>query len=392
MKRIVLSAGKRTPFGDYGRSLKDVPMVRLGQIAAEAAIADSAIPAAALDHLVWGNVMPVDQEGFLASRVIALNSGLPEASAAINVSRACSSGTQAIVTAAEQILSGHGSLALAGGGENFSRAPYWVNGARWGLKRGPGTMVDALDLAYRDPFSLELMGETAENLADDFGYGREAMDGWALMSQQRAGAAIQSGFLARQIVPVEVPERRGTRLFDMDEFPRPDINAEKLAKLPAVFREGGRVTPGNSSGVTDGAGFVVVGEEEAFRKAGGTPAGVLVDWAVVGVSPRIMGCGPVPAIQRLLQRQNLTVRDIDYWEINEAFASVNLHAEAQLGLSRERTNLYGGGISLGHPPGATGVRMAITAMQHLRDTGQKRAVVSMCMGAGQGMAVLIEAP
>ena len=391
MTRIVLSAGKRTPFGDFGRSLKEVPMIRLGQIAAEAALAEAGIAASSIDHLVWGNVLPVDQEGFLASRVIALNSGLPEESAAINVSRACSSGTQAIITAAEQILSGHGHIALAGGGENFSRAPYMVNGARWGLKRGPGTMVDALDLAYRDPFSLELMGETAENLADDFGYDRAAMDGWALMSQQRAGAAIASGFLARQIIPLEVPEGRGTRRFEMDEFPRPEVTLEKLGKLPTVFRKGGRVTPGNSSGVTDGAGFVVVGEETAFRAAGGKVAARLVDWAVVGVPPRIMGCGPVPAIARLLERQNLAVADIDYWEINEAFASVNLHAEAQLGIPREKTNLYGGGISIGHPPGATGVRMTITAMQHLAETGHRRAVISMCMGAGQGMAVLIEA-
>lgn len=391
MKRIVLSAGKRTPFGDYGRSLKEVPMIKLGQIAAKATLAEAGIEASGVDHLVWGNVLPVDQEGFLASRVIALNSGLPLDSAALNVSRACSSGTQAIVTAAEQILSGHSSISLAGGGENFSRAPYMLNGARWGLKRGPGTMVDALDLAYRDPFSLELMGETAENLADDFGYDRAAMDGWALMSQQRAGAAIASGFLAAQIVPVEVPEGRGTRLFDMDEFPRPEITPEKLAKLPAVFRKGGQVTPGNSSGVTDGAGFVVIAEEGAMRDAGGKAAARLVDWAVVGVEPRIMGCGPVPAIRKLLERQSLTVGDIDYWEINEAFASVNLHAEAQLGISRDITNLYGGGISLGHPPGATGIRMTITAMQHLAMTGQRRAVISMCMGAGQGMAVLIEA-
>jgi acetyl-CoA C-acetyltransferase len=390
MTTIVLSAGKRTPFGDFGRSLRDIPLIELGRIAAQACLAESGIDAGAVDHLVWGNVLPVDQEGFLASRVIALNAGLPPHSAAQNVSRACGSGTQAIVTAAEQILSGHSTIALAGGGENFSRAPYWVNGARWGIKRGPHTMVDALDMAYRDPFSLELMGETAENLADDFGYGRDAMDGWALMSQQRAGAAIASGFLERQIVPVEVPDGCGTRSFATDEFARADITAEKLAKLRPVFRDGGRVTPGNSSGVTDGAAFVVVAEENALKAAGGKASARLVDWAIVGVPPRIMGCGPVPAIEKLLQRQQLTVADIDYWEINEAFAAVNLHAEYKLGIPRDRTNLYGGGISLGHPPGATGARMTIVAMQHLREKGGRFAVVSMCMGAGQGMAVLVE--
>lgn len=390
MKSIVLSAGKRTPFGDFGRSLREIPLVELGGTAADACLKDAGISASHVDHLVWGNVLPVDQEGFLASRVIGLNVGMPTTSAAINVSRACGSGTQAIITAAEQILSGHGAIALAGGGENFSRAPYWINGARWGLKRGPHTMVDALDLAYRDPFSLELMGETAENLADDFGYDRNAMDAWALMSQHRAGEAIQSGFLERQIVPITVPDGRTTRLFAQDEFARPDITPEKLAKLKPVFREGGRVTPGNSSGVTDGAAFIVVAEEIKLREAGGQPSARLVDWAIVGVEPRIMGCGPVPAIAKLLQRQNLTVADIDYWEINEAFAAVNVHAEKLLGIPRDNTNLYGGGISLGHPPGATGARMTIVAMQHLRETGKRRAVISMCMGAGQGMAVLIE--
>jgi acetyl-CoA acetyltransferase family protein len=390
MKSIVLTAGKRTPFGDFGKSLTDIPLVELGRAAADACLKDAEIEAEAVDHLVWGNVLPVDQEGFLASRVIALNVGMPQESAAMNVSRACGSGTQAIITAAQQIMTGHGEIALAGGGENFSRAPYWVNGARWGFKRGPQEMIDALDLAYRDPFSLELMGETAENLADDFGYGREEMDEWALKSQRAAGAAIESGFLGRQIVPIEVPERKGTRLFDTDEFTRPEITLEKLARLPAVFRQGGRVTPGNSSGVTDGAAFVVVAEEGALKDAGGSASARLVDWAIVGVEPRIMGCGPVPAISKLLARQGLTVNDIDYWEINEAFAAVNLHAEATLKIPRDITNLYGGGISLGHPPGATGARMAIVAMQHLRDTGQKRAVVSMCMGAGQGMAVLLE--
>src|SRR5690606_30809626 len=212
-------------------------------------------------------------------------------------------------------------------------------------------------------------GETGETLADDCGYARDAMDGWALMSQQRAGEAIASGFLAKQIVPIDVPDGRAKRAFAVDEFARPDITPEKLGKLRPVFREGGRVTPGNSSGVTDGAAFVVVAKEDALKAAGGKASARLVDWAIVGVPQRIMGCGPVPAIEALLQRQRLSVADIDYWEINEAFAAVNLHAEYKLGIPRDRTNLYGGGISLGHPPGATGARMTIVAMQHLREQG-----------------------
>lgn len=387
---IVIAGGMRTPFGDFGKSLRDVPLVTLGVHASKAAMRAANVEPGAIDHLVWGNVLPVDQEGYLMARAVGLGSGLREDSCALNINRACGSGTQAIITAAEQIISGHGTLAVAGGGENFSRAPFLVTTARWGHKRGPQTMVDALDFAYRDPFSLELMGETAENLAADEGYERAPMDEWAVMSQQRAGAAMKSGFLSRQIAPIEVADGRDTRMMGEDEFPRPTVTLEKLARMKPVFREGGKVTAGNSSGVTDGAAMVVVAAADRARELNLKVRARLVDWAIVGVPPRIMGCGPVPAIAKLLERQKLRVEDIDYWEINEAFAAVNLHAERKLGIPRERTNLYGGGISLGHPPGATGARMTLVALQHLEETGQRRAVVSMCMGAGQGMAVLYE--
>ncbi|MFZ4652200.1 MAG: thiolase family protein, partial [Rubrivivax sp.] len=234
-----------------------------------------------------------------------------------------------------------------------------------------------------------------------FGYRREDMDAWGLMSQQRAGAARASGFLARQIAPIEAPDpharkvadgRSGLRLFEHDEFPRPQITADKLASLKPAFRHDGRgqVTAGNSSGVTDGAAALLVTSRRAAHQWGIPLQARLVDWAVVGVAPEIMGAGPVPAIARLLQRTGLAVRDIDYWEINEAFAVVNLHAERELGIPRALTNLYGGGISIGHPPGATGLRMTITAMHHLADTGARRAVISMCLGSGMGMATLIE--
>lgn len=390
MTEIVLAGGMRTPFGDFGKSLRDVPLVELGRHAAVATLERAGLSAEVIDHLVWGNVLPVDQEGFLAARAVALKAGLPETSTALNVNRACGSGLQAVISAAEHIASGHSAIALAGGGENFSRAPYILTSARWGSKRGPQTMVDALDWAYRDPLSLELMGETAENLAADFGYGRAAMDDYALTSQRRAGAAARSGFLARQIAPIEVPDGRSTRTFAADEFPRPDIAPEKIAAMKPVFRDGGIVTPANSSGVTDGAAFIVVAERGAAERAGATPRARIVDYAIAGVPPRIMGCGPVPATRKLLDRQGLKVSDIDYFEVNEAFAAVNLHAEAALGVPRDATNLYGGGISLGHPPGATGVRMAITALQHLEDTGGRRAVLTLCMGGGQGLAMLIE--
>lgn len=387
---IILAGGMRTPFGDFGRSLKNTPLTDLGTHAAKACLEKAGVEAAQVDHLVFGNAMPVDHDGYFASRVIALNCGMPIESSALNVSRACGSGSQAIISAAEQIISGHSSIALAGGGENFSRGAYISTGTRWGAKRGPQTMIDQLDWAYRDPFSHDLMGETAENLADDFQYTRDAMDEWAVMSQQRAGAAIQSGFLARQIAPLELKEGKTTRTMDMDEFPRPSVTQADLGKLKPVFRKDGRITPGNSSGVTDGAAFVVVADRKAAEAQGIKPEARIVDWAIVGVPPRIMGSGPVPAVQALLKRVNLKADDVDYYEINEAFAAVSLHAEKHLGVSRAKTNLYGGGISIGHPPGATGARMTIVALQHLKETGQRRAIISMCLGAGHGMAMLIE--
>ncbi len=392
LPEVVLCGGKRTPFGDFGKSLKDIQGTDLGIHAASATLDGLGLDPGHVDHLVCGNVMPVDQGGYFAGRVIALGVGMPDESGALNVSRACGSGTQAIVSAAEQIMTGHSSVALAGGYENTSRAPYALVDARWGMRRGTGEVVDTIDYGYRDPFDLSLMGETAENLTDDFGYERNDMDLYALESQQRAGKAIESGFLAEQIAPIDVPAGRGeTRQFAVDEFPRPTTTLEKLGSLRPVFREGGRITAGNSSGMTDGAAFVVVAERSRAEELGLAPRARIVDWEVVGVPPRIMGCGPVPAIRRLLDRRELGIGDVDYYEINEAFAVVNLHAERELGVSRESCNLYGGGISIGHPPGATGVRMALTAMRHMELTGDRTAIVAMCLGAGQGMALLLEA-
>jgi acetyl-CoA C-acetyltransferase len=390
-QEIVLAGGKRTPFGDFGKSLKDTPLSQLATHAAKACVEAADLSPEKIDHVVWGNVLPVDHDGAYVGRVAGLNIGMPDSSCAVAVNRACGSGTQAILTAAQQIMTDQSKIAIAGGGENFSRGPYLSDGLRWGVTRGPQTMADSVEQVYSDPFGHGLMGATAENLAEDFQYRRDDMDAWGLMSQQRAGAAIASGFLAKQIAPIEVPAgRKQTRLMEHDEFPRPDVTAEKLGKLPPVFRKGGQVTPGNSSGVTDGAAFVVVGDRAALEGEGVDPIARLVDWCIVGVEPRIMGCGPVPAIKALWEKRGLKASDIDYYEINEAFAVVNLHAEKELGVGRDVTNLYGGGISIGHPPGATGVRMTLTAMHHLVDTGQRYAVISMCMGAGQGMAVMIE--
>jgi acetyl-CoA acetyltransferase family protein len=388
---VILSSGCRTPFGDFGKSLKDVPLSVMGTHVVRASLARAGLDPARVDHLVFGNTAPVDHDGLFLSRKVALESGLPVEGAAMGVIRACGTGSQTIVSAAQQIVTGHSEIAVAAGGENYSRVPYLAHEVRWGATRGPFEFVDGLDYIYRCPFTRELMGDTAENLTARYGYRREDMDDWGYMSQMRAKAGMESGFLARQIVPLEVPDGKGTRRFERDEFPRPSITREKLASLKPAFRkEGGQVTAGNSSGVTDGAAALVVASRTAADRLGIPVQARLIDYAVVGVPPEIMGAGPVPAIAALLDRTRLAVTDVDYWEINEAFAVVNLHAERELGIPRERTNRYGGGISIGHPPGATGLRMTITAMQHLAETGGRYAVISMCLGSGMGMATLIE--
>lgn len=387
---IFLASGVRTPFGDYGKSLKEIPLNAIGTHVVKACISRANIDPVAVDHLVFGNVGAVDHDSAFISRKVALQSGMKTESAALNVTRACGTGSQAIVSAAMQILTKHSSLSVAAGGENFSRAPYLSTSTRWGAGRGEAMLVDGLDYVYRCPFSRELMGETAENLSALHGYSREDMDDWAFMSQQRAKSAEESGFLAKQIAPLEVPEGKNSRLFQKDEFPRPNVLRKRLSELKPAFRVDGLVTAGNSSGVTDGGAAIMVFDDAAANRHGLNPQAKLIDYAVEGVPPHLMGMGPVPAIATLLKRNGLGVADIDYFEINEAFSVVNLHAEKELRISREKTNLYGGGISIGHPPGATGIRMTMTAIQHLAQSGGRYAVVSMCLGSGMGMATLIE--
>lgn len=387
---IYLAAGVRTALGNFGGSLKDVETSTVAAHAARACMERAGVDPRAIDHVVYTTTCPTDQDSLYPARVVGIKSGIPEQAAALDVSRACASGLQAILSAGQQIQSGHSRLALAGGSEMFSRAPYAVTTARWGIVRGNRPFEDMLEWCYRCPFSQEYMGETAENLTEEFQYEREAMDEYAASSQARACAAIDSGFLSRQIAPIEVPDGRATRTFEIDESPRRGVDAERLSKLRPAFKEGGKVTAGNSSGVTDGAAAILVGSRESLEKEGVQPEARLVDWAVVGVPPRIMGHGPVPAIQQLLERTGLAISDVDYFEVNEAFAVVNLHVERQLGIPRDAHNLYGGGISVGHPPGVTGLRMAMNGIQHLRESDSRYAILSMCMGAGQGMAMLIE--
>ncbi len=390
MSGVYLSAGTRSALGNFGGSLKDVQFTELASLVARACIEKSGASPDAIDHIVFTTTCPTDKDSLFSARVVGMKSGLPEEAAALDVSRACASGLQAIISAGQQIESGQSKLALAAGAEMFSRAPFAVTTSRWGHSRGNQQLEDMLEWCYRCPFSLEYMGDTAENLAEKYQYEREPMDEYAVTSQKRAIAAIGSGFLSKQIVPVEVPDGRGTRVFDTDESPRDGITMERLARLRPAFQQGGKITAGNSSGVTDGAAAMLVGTRESMEANGVMPEARVVDWTVVGVPPALMGHGPVPAIRKLLERTGLTIPDIDYFEVNEAFAVVNLHVEAQLGIPREKHNLYGGGISVGHPPGVTGLRMAMTGVQHLKQTGGRYAILSMCLGAGQGLAMLIE--
>ena len=387
---IVLTGGTRTALGNYGGALRQTELTDMAGHAARACLDKAGVKPDQVDHMVFTTTVPTDRDTLFAARVVGVKSGIPVEAGALHVIRACASGLQAILSAGQQIESGHSKLALAGGAECYSRAPHAVSSARWGIGRGSMELEDMLEWAYRCPFSQEYMGETAENLAEEFQYGRLEMDEWAAMSQARAREGIASGFLARQITPIEIGQDKSKRWFDTDESVRSDADLEKLQKLRPAFKEGGKVTAGNASGVTDGAAFVMVADRAALEAVDATPQARVVDWHVVGVPPHIMGHGPVPAIEGLLSKNGLRISDIDYFEINEAFAVVNLHAERQLGIPRDVHNLYGGGISVGHPPGVTGLRMCMTAIEHLNDTGGKRAVLSMCLGAGQGMAMLIE--
>jgi acetyl-CoA acetyltransferase family protein len=383
---IVLGLGRRSPFGRFGGGLKDVPLTDISAQTARNAVAAAGLQLSQFDHFVFATTVPTDRDSLFAHRAICVAAGFPIETSALGVVRACGSGLQSIVSAAHQVMDGSSEIALAGGAEMFSRVPYAVTTARWGHKRGAQVLEDMLDWAYRCPTTTAYMGETAERLAARYGYDRSAMDDWAVMSQERAAAALQSGFLAEQIAPVTTADG----VIERDESPRAGITREKLAALRPAFSAEGPVTAGNASPVSDGAGFIVVADRQALLAAGGAPAARLLGWATVGVPPELMGHGPVPAIQKLLTRHGLSVDDIDYWEINEAFAAVTLHVERQLGVDRRKTNLYGGAIAIGHPPGVTGVRMTHTAIQHLARRGGGRAVMAMCLGSGQGMAVLIE--
>lgn len=378
---VYILGGARTPFGKFGGAFTDSSVADLALAPTEAALARSGCDPDDVDHLVFGNVLQTTSDAVFASRAVALRSGMRIETACLNVNRACGTGLQAITSVAEQIQTGRSSIGVAAGAENFSAAPHAIR-SRWGTKRGVPLVEDMLDWAYRDPFGGQLMGETAEALSDRSGIGRERQDAYGLTSQQRTAVAAKNGFFDDEIV-----EMAGIRV---DEFPRPHVTREALRGLPAPFGGDARVTAGNSSGINDGGAAVVVASGEAVSQHGLEPWGRLVDWAWVGVEPELMGRGPVPASRLIFERNGIDADDLDVAEVNEAFAVVVLHAIDELGLDPDWVNPNGGAIAIGHPPGATGLRMVITALNHLARTGGRLGLVTLCLGGGQGMAMLLE--
>ena len=388
-KDVFVVDGARTPFGAFGGAFKDVSAIELGAAAASAAMERSDIEPSRIDQVFFGNVIQTSTDAIYMARHVGLKSGVPTEVPALTVNRLCGSGLQAMISGAQAMLLDEADAVLAGGAENMSQAPYVVYGARWGLRLGSTEFQDYLFQALNDPYCGCDMANTAENLAEEYGISRQEVDEFALRSQQAAAAAQEKCYFTAEIVPVSVPGKKGPVEVARDEHPRPDTSAEVLARLQPVFRKNGVVTAGNASGIVDGAAAVVLATEEGL--GGKRPIGRIVSWGVVGVEPRIMGIGPARAIPAALERAGLTMDDIDLIEINEAFSAQYLAVERELGLDRDRVNVNGGAIAIGHPLGASGARLGLTLLYELRRRGGRFGVASACIGGGQGIAVVFEA-
>ncbi len=389
-KDIVLVNGARTAMSRYGGPLRGMTALELGAIAARAAIERSGIDSSDIDHVIMGNALQTSGDAIYGARHVGLKAGLADTVPAVTVNRLCGSGMESIVQAAHRLMLGEATAVLAGGLESMSQAPHVIRGARWGLPLGRAEMEDSLMVALLDTHCGFTMSDTAENLAEDMKVSREESDDYALLSQQRADEAVKAGRLADEIVPVEIKSRKGTTVFDEDDHRRPETTREALAKLKPAFRKNGVITAGNASGIVDGAAAVIVTTEKYAQEKNLKPMGRLVSWGVAGVEPRIMGIGPVPASRQALERAGLKIEDMDLVEINEAFAPQYLAVEKELGLDRDRTNVNGGAIALGHPLGATGTRLVLTLLHELRRRKGRYGLSSACIGGGQGIAVIVE--
>ena len=391
MKNVYLAASVRTPIGRFGGTLASWTAADLGVAAAKATLERAQLRPDQIQQSIWGCARQAGG-GPNVARQITYRAGVPETVPAFTVNQACGSGLQAIILAAQQIMLGRAEVVLAGGTESMSRVPYFAEGARWGMRMGNAELVDGMYRdGFNDPLSGLVMGETAENLARQYEISRDAQDEYALSSQQRAQAAIESGRFESEIVPLEIKGRKSETIsFARDEHARTGTIKQDLAKLAPVFSKAGTVTAGNSSGITDGAAAIVVMSEEALKKSGAVAQARIVDYEVTGVAPEIMGIGPVPAIRSLLARQNLALKDIDIVELNEAFAAQVIACDRELKFDPDRLNVNGGAIALGHPIGCTGVRITTTLLHEMKKRSARLGLSTLCVSGGMGIALLVE--
>ncbi len=390
-REVVFVGAARTAIGSYGGSLKDTPPAELGALVIKTALERAGVQPKDVGHVVLGNVIPTVPQDAYISRVAALNAGVPQEAPAFNVNRLCGSGLQAVVSAAQSILLGDCDVAIGAGAESMSRGAYLVTSNRWGARMGDVKMLDYVLGALLDPRLHIHMGITAENVAARYEISREQQDAYATQSQQRAAAAIEAGRFKEQIVPVEIKTRKGVVLFDIDEGVKPDTTTDTLGKMkPAFKKEEGTVTAGNASTLNDGAAAVVMASADKAKALGLKPLARLVSYAHAGVEPEYMGIGPVPASKLALEKAGLKVGDLDLIESNEAFAAQACAVSKEMGFPNEKTNPNGSGISLGHPVGATGAILVTKAIYELQRTGGRYALITMCIGGGQGIAMVIE--
>ena len=387
---IVIVAGARTPMIRYTGAFSDVSAIELAALASKEAIRRSGVDPGEFDHAIFGNVMQTSADALYGARHVGLKAGLKIETPAVTVNRLCGSGIEAISQAAHRLLLGEATMVLAGGMENMSQAPFVIRGARTGLKLGGGALEDSLMAGLTDSYCGLPMALTAEKLAEQQGITRSHADAYAMRSQQAADAAYKAGRIKDELVAVEVKQGKKMLMVSEDDHRRPETTMETLAKLPPSFKKDGIVTAGNASGIVDGAAAVVVTTEKIARERGLKPAGRIISWATAGVDPSIMGIGPVPASQKALQIAGMNLEQMDRVEVNEAFAAQYLAVEKALGLNRDKTNVNGGAIALGHPLGASGTRLVITILNELRRNGLRYGLTSACIGGGQGIAMIVE--
>src|SRR6267143_1053232 len=388
MTEVVVVAGTRTAIGDYGGAFKEIPPTRLGSIAIKEALARGAIDPATVGHVVMGSVIHGEARDMYLSRVAALDAGLPVGTPCLTVNRLCGSGLQAIVSAAQHILLGDCSTAVAGGAESMSRAAYMLPSGRWGQRMGDAPVIDAMTAALHDPFGHGHMGVTAENIAAKYGFTREQQDQFAVESHRRATRALESGYFNSQIVPVELKSKKGVEQFTTDEHVRKEARMADMAKLKTVFKKDGTVTAGNASGINDAAAAVVLMDAKAANNH--RPIARLVAYAHAGVEPQLMGLGPIPAVRKVFEKAGLKPADIDVIESNEAFAVQAMAVTKDLGFDPAKVNPNGGAVAPGHPIGATGALLTVKALYELQRTNKRYALVTMCIGGGQGIAAIFE--